>query len=452
MTVDRGRTALGKRLGRLAPGNLPGGRDGRRMLWVALVDRVGSGLWASTSVLYFTFVTRLTVGEIGALAAAAGLAGLVGPPVGGRLADRLPLTRVLIAFQLLRAVAAAGLLVTDGLVPLLALSAAGGFGDRAASVLTKLYASRVAGAERVRYQAVNRTVANAGWTVGGLGAAAVLAVGGETVYRVLLLGDALSFVAAALLTARCADVSAGTRVVTGGAEGEEGGEGGEEAERARPTGPWRDRTYLLYVLTDALLFLDDAVFRVGLPLWAVHATDAPHGAVPLLLVLNSAMVVGLQVPLARFGATTRAAHALLLPLSVVFTVSGVAMAASAVHGAVAAAVCLTVAAAGFTLAEMLHAIVSWELSIALAPDHAQGTYLGVHGLAQASQRAAGPLAVTAAIAAGPFGWGVFGVIIAGGSLAQHRLVRGRLPRAAEPAETEKGKAVVEQAPESVQRS
>ncbi|MFG3021323.1 hypothetical protein ACGFZQ_22700 [Streptomyces sp. NPDC048254] len=46
MTTKPGATARTPRV--------PGGRDGRRMLAIALVDRVGSGLWASVSVLYFT--------------------------------------------------------------------------------------------------------------------------------------------------------------------------------------------------------------------------------------------------------------------------------------------------------------------------------------------------------------------------------------------------------------
>jgi uncharacterized membrane protein YfcA len=84
----------------------------------------------------------------------------------------------------------------------------------------------------------------------------------------------------------------------------------------------------------------------------------------------------------------------------------------------------------FTAAEMLHAAVSWELSVALAPGTAQGAYLGVHGLAQSGQRSVGPLAVTAAIATGPLGWTAFGTVIALTCMFQHRLVRGHLVRPA----------------------
>ncbi|MEW2302975.1 MFS transporter [Streptomyces sp. NPDC006655] len=389
------------------------------MLAIALIDRIGSGLWASVSVLYFTYVSGLSLPEVGTLAAVSGAIGIAGAPLGGRLADRLPLTRVLTACQLLRALASFALLTTDDYTLLLAISAVGALGDRAANVLTKLYATRVAGPERVRYQALSRTLANAGWALGGLAAAAALALGATTAYRWLLAGDAVSFVAIALLTLRCGEPPSASRVVTG--------------FRARPRtpnppGPWRDRTYLAYVATDTVLFLDDAVFKIGLPLSIAHSEHVPHGLAPLLLVLNNVLVVALQVPLARFGTSSEAARRLLVPLSAAFALGGTAMALSATGRTPTAVLLLTAAATAFTLAEMLHATISWELSVALAPATAQGAYLGVHGLAQSAQRSIGPLAVTAAIAVGPLGWSAFGALIALTCGIQHRVVRDRLPR------------------------
>ncbi|MGW3141457.1 MFS transporter [Streptomyces sp. NPDC001139] len=391
------------------------------MLVIALVDRVGSGLWASVSVLYFTYVSGLSLGQVGTLAATAGAIGIAGAPLGGRLADRFPLTRVLITVQLLRALSSLALLTTHDYTLLVAFAAVGGLGDRASSVLTRLYATRAAGPERVRYQAVQRTVANAGWALGGLTAAAALVLGSTAAYQWLLAGDALSFLVSALLTLRCAEPPSASRTVATSKD---------PAPRTKAHSPWRDRTYLAYVATETVLFLDDSVFKVGLPLWIANATHAPHGLAPLLLVLNNVMVVALQVPLARFGTTTAAARALLLPLAAAFALAGVAMTLSATGGTLTATLLLTAAAAAFTLAEILHATVSWELSVALAPDTAQGTYLGVHGLAQSAQRSVGPLVVTAAIATGPVGWSVFGAGIALTCAFQHRLVHDRLTRTA----------------------
>ncbi|WP_445520053.1 MFS transporter [Streptomyces sp. NEAU-174] len=422
------RTALSDRI--------PGGRDGRRMLIVTFVDRIGSGLWGATAALYFTFAAGLSTAEIGLLLAVSGAIGIAGPPLGGLLADRVRLRPLLITVQLVRAAASLALLTTTDLRLLLAIASVGSLGDRAAAVLTKLYATRVAGPERVRYQAISRTAMNVGWAVGGLAAAAALTGGTVTVYRWLLIGDALSFVASALFTLGCAEPPSASRIAATSAPAEPGAPtptGPAPAEPApapapeettAPT-PWRDRRYLAYTASEAVLFLDDSVFKVGLPLWAVTATSTPHQLVPLLLVLNNLLVVLFQVPFARFGATPHTARTSLWPLAGAFLVGGAALAASAVGAPWFAATALVLAATAFTVAEMLHATISWELSVVLAPPTAQGAYLGVHGLAQAAQRSAGPLAVTAAIAAGPLGWLGLGAGLAAMCGAQRHLVRDR---------------------------
>ncbi|WP_349344987.1 MFS transporter [Streptomyces rapamycinicus] len=424
------RTALSDRI--------PGGRDGRRMLIVTFVDRIGSGLWGATATLYFTFAAGLSTAEIGVLLAVSGAIGIAGPPLGGLLADRVRLRPLLISVQLVRAAASLALLTTTDLRLLLAIASVGSLGDRGAAVLTKLYATRVAGSERVRYQAISRTAMNVGWAVGGLAAAAALTGGTVTVYRWLLIGDALSFVASALFTLGCAEPPSASRIAaksastsasasasasaSTSASASASAEPGEStpaecapapaepepepasasvSEKTTAPNPWRDRRYLAYTASEAVLFLDDSVFKVGLPLWAVTATSTPHQLVPLLLVLNNLLVVLFQVPLARFGATSHTARTSLWPLAGAFLAGGAALAASTVGAPWFAAVTLVLAATAFTVAEMLHATISWELSVVLAPPTAQGAYLGVHGLAQAVQRSAGPLAVTAAIAAGP---------------------------------------------------
>ncbi|MDN3295724.1 MFS transporter [Streptomyces ficellus] len=404
------RTALAQRI--------PGGRDGRRMLLVTFIDKTGTGLWATAVALYFTHVTGMSIAQVGILIGVSGGIGIAGAPLAGRLADRFPVTRVLIGTQLLRATALLALLTTHHYALLLLYSALGALPDRASNVLTKLYAARVAGPRRARYQALNRTVSNLGWALGGLGAAAALAVATTTAYQALLVGNALSYVVIAALTLRCAEPPAPSRIAA---------DSTTPAPAATPSSPWRDRTFLLYTATEAALFLDDAILQVGMPLWIAHATDAPVGLAPLLLVLNSVLVVLFQVPLARFGTTPAAARALLVPLALLFTAGCLAMAASAAGGRWFAIAALTVAAVALTFAEMIHAIASWELSIALAPGDAQGAYLGVHGLAASTQRSAGPLLVTAVITAGPLAWPILGAGFAATCLAQRRLVHRRLP-------------------------
>lgn len=416
MSLSRRRAALYARI--------PGGLDGRRMLWIALINKAGTGLWMGAAALYFTLVTGLSVAEVGVLMGVSGAVGIAGAPLAGHLADRFPVTRVIIGAQVQQAIALLALLTTDDFSLLLLYSAVSSLADRGANVLTKLYAARIAGPDRTKYQAVQRSVSNAGWAIGGLAGALALAVGTTHAYQALLVGNVLSFLVAAFLTLRCAEPPSPSRVVT---------DSRAPALHARASSPWRDRPYLLFTATEAALFLDDAVLQVGMPLWIVHATDAPHGLAPLLMVLNCVLVVCCQVPLSRFGSTPDKARGLLVPLATCFVVGCAAMTASVAGGTWLAVSALMVAAVAFTFAEILHAIASWELSIALAPDDAQGAYLGVHGLASSAQRSGGPLLVTAVIAAGPFAWPLLGAGVIATVAAQSRVVRKGLHARRRPA-------------------
>ncbi|MFB4420413.1 MFS transporter [Streptomyces sp. QL37] len=407
---------------------IPGGRDGRRMLVVSVIDKVGTGLWSGAATLYFIYVAHLSVAQIGLLMGLSGILGIAGPPLAGRLADRFPVTRILLAAQLARGAALLALLTTNDYALLVLFSALGSLPDRASSVLTKLFAARVAGPHRIRYQAIQRTAANIGWAVGAAGAAAALTVGTTTSYQALLLANVASYAVIGVLTLRCAEPAAPARVVAGttspaGLKGVLRAPSGPAATVTAAATPWRDRRYLAFTGSEIWLFLDDSILQVGFPLWIVHATDAPVGLAPLVLVLNSVLVIALQVPLSRFGETRAAARRLLFPIGAAFLTGGVALAASAGGGPWFATAAVLLAATAFTLAEILHSLSSWELSIALAPGEAQGAYIGVHGLAQSAQRSLGPVVVGAAVGAGPFAWPVLGATLVVACLVQHRLVR-----------------------------
>lgn len=390
------------------------------MLLAQFLDRTGSGVWAAASVLYFTYVTHLDAQQVGLLLGVAAVAGIAGSPIAGWLAERMPVRGLLIGSHLLRLVTMGLLLVFSSFDALLLVVAVTCLGERAAKTLEMLFATRVAGEKRGTYQALFRTVANAGTALGAGIAAIGLAIGTRDAYRALIIADALSFVLAAALVWRTAE----PRVAAPTAEPAPTG----TAPAAEPAhSPWRDRGYLLFVLLDIPMCLDDSVLNVGLPLWLVNHTTAPHIFVPAFLALNTVLVVVLQLRVsARAEGPRRAAGAVAL-YGVSLLACCLVLATSTGGGAWTASIALLLAAVLVTLAELMRSVSSWELAVSLAPPQARASYLGVAGMSQSVQKSLGPLLLTGAVmTAGPVGWLALGTAVTGISLVQRRSCLQRL--------------------------
>ncbi|THA29858.1 MFS transporter [Streptomyces sp. A1277] len=391
------------------------------MLLALAVDRTGSGLWAASSVLYLAFVTHLSAQQIGVLLGTAGVAGIAGSPLAGRLAGRFPVRPLLIGCHLLRLVTLTLVLLCTRFDALLVVVAVTYLGDRAAKTLEMLFATRAAGERRAAYQALSRSAANAGYGVGAGIAAIGLAVGTTDAYRALILGNVLSFVVAAALVWRT---------------GEPGGRTAEVARAVpvpgaaapvRPKGPWQDRGYLRFALLDIPMNLDDSVLGVGLPLWLVNRTFAPHALVPAFLGINTVLVVVLQLPVSRRAEGPRKAVRAVLLYGALMFVCCALLAGATGCGTCAAAAVLLAAAVLVTMAELMRSVSSWELAVLLAPPDERAAYLGVAGMSQSIQKSAGPPLLTGVVmAAGPAGRLALGVVVAGLAVAQQRCCAVRL--------------------------
>lgn len=385
--------------------NPPGGRNARIMLLALAVDRTGSGLWAASSVLYLTFVTHLSAQQIGVLLGVAGVAGIAGSPLAGRLAGRFPVRSLLIGCHLLRLVTLVLVLVCTGFDALLPVVAVTYLGDRAAKTLEMLFATRAAGERRAAYQALSRSAANAGYGVGAGIAAIGLAVGTTGAYRVLILGNALSFVVAAVLVWRT-DEPSGSAVEAARSGGAAPAAPGEDKGVVRGGSPWRDRGYLGFVLLDIPMNLDDSILAVGLPLWLVNRTSAPHALVPAFLVINTVLVVVLQLSVSKRAEGPRQAARAVLLYGVLMLACCGFLAVATRGGAWTAGAVLLAAALLVTLAELMRSVSSWELAVLLAPQDARAAYLGVAGMSQSIQKSAGPPLLTGVVMAAewPAGW------------------------------------------------
>ncbi|MFD0683672.1 MFS transporter [Actinomadura fibrosa] len=359
----------------------------RRLLWGRGISALGDGLWFTIWALFFTRVLHLSPALVGAAMAAAGGAALaVAIPIGA-LADRYSPRRILVAVTLLRAAAAAAYLAVDGtwwfLVVTIAFTAPA---NGATAVRTALVAGLVTDTEaRVGALARQRVAQHVGYAAGaGLGAL-VLAADRPSAYLAAVVGNALSFVVLAAVTATIPDVPPAR---------ESAAESGD-AGAARLV--LRDRPYLAVVGATAVLSLCWAMLSTGLPLWIARSTDLPLGLSGAVVVISSIGIAALQVPASRLAATTAQAARTAVWAGAALAASCVLLATTA-GGAGALAASVVIAAALLHLAgELGFVAASWGLSITLMREDARGAYQGATEAATATVQMAGPAVFTLAL-------------------------------------------------------
>src|SRR5262249_47780046 len=151
---------------------------------------------------------------------------------------------------------------------------------------------------------------------------------------------------------------------------------------------------------DAVLALNATVLVIGLPIWVVTRTSAPASLVAVLLLLNTVLVIALQVRAAAGAESVPGAGRALAWGGVGVAGSCVLFATSAaVPGTVAVVAVLVLAAVVLTAGELWHAAGAWGVSFGLAPEETRGRYLAVFSLGLATAEVIGPVLVASVVVA-----------------------------------------------------
>ncbi|WP_406367373.1 MFS transporter [Streptomyces sp. NBC_00645] len=359
------------------------------------VYTVGSGLYLTAGVLYFTQAAHLPAGQVGI---GLGIAGLVALALGvavGHLADSHGARGVYAATLVVQALTTAAFVLADSFWPFV-LAVCSATGAKAAGIAARSPLIRHYGGDRPQeFRAYLRAVTNVGISLGALGAGWVVQVGTLTAYQLMLIGNAIAFLVAAALLVLLPPV----------------------APVPAAGGPrWtalRDRPYLLLTAVDGVMAIQFKVLTVAIPLWLVGATAAPHWLISGTMITGTVIVVVFQVRASR-GVTSPAAggHA-YRRAGVAFLVSCSMVSLSAGVPAWAAATLLIAAVVIHTIGELWHSAAGFEVSFALAPPHATGQYLGVFGLGAGLAEAVGPgLLIALCVTWGRPGWYVVGALFA----------------------------------------
>jgi MFS family permease len=362
----------------------------RRLALSALVDRFGNGLFMTTSVLFFTRSVGLSVGQVGLGLTIAGGCGVAASIPAGHAADRWDPRRL---FVWLALVEAAGMLSYAGVHSmwtfLLVACLVEGAMQASSTVRNTLIAVALPPEQRALTRSYLRVATNLGIGAGSAVGAIALQLDTRTAYLSLIDLDALTFLVSAALLVWLPLVALPHHM-------------GDRRGRLRAL---TDGPYLAITALNAVMILQFGIFNVGLPLWIAGHTHAPRILVAVVLVLNTALIVLLQMRATRRIDTIQRAARAAWHSGLLIGVACLVYAASGSAGAWAATIVLVVGSIVQTFGEMLSAASGWTLSYDLAAPDAPGAYQGVFNGGFAAGQMLAPLVITVtAIHLGGIGW------------------------------------------------
>ncbi|GAA2391756.1 MFS transporter [Streptomyces glaucosporus] len=359
---------------------LPDPGDPRLLAVSWLVKTVGSGLYLTTSTLFFTRVAGLPVHQVASGLTAAGIVGLAGAVPLGRLADRFGPRRtytVLLGVQFATMAALAFVRTFPAFLALIVVFLLAEQGSTAAR--GALVATVGEGAERVRLRAYLRVVTNIGITIGAAASALVIQADTEAGYMALLWCTALTYPGAAVplwwLRAR------GTRPA---------------APAAHTGSGWqvlRDRRYAAVTLICGVLSLQAQVLSFAVPLWVLQHTEAPPVLVSGIVAVNTVMVICLQIRFSRGADDDSRAARMCRNAGIALFAACALVAFTGGMSGWSATVLLLLFAAALTFGELWLSAGSFGLSFSLAPEGMHGQYQGFFSLGRGAATAVAPVLI-----------------------------------------------------------
>lgn len=368
--------------------------DQWRLVSSSFVNRLGSGLYATISILYFTHVRHLDAELVGVGLTIAGAIGLLsGIPV-GHLADRRGPRLVTIVTLLVQAATMASFLFVRNWQTFTALAALDMLAMSANNASRGALIARVGGDNPAAFRARLRSYVNLALLLGTGGAVVAIQIDTVAAYSALILFNAATFLLAAALLLR---VPSYAPLPT--------------TEKVTVLSVLKDRPYTVFAAMNGVLGFQYVVFLIVLPIWISAHTSAPRWNVALAFLLNAGLCIVLQV---RLGSKVET----LKDGGIALRRTGLLLLAScglfALATGVSAWVATTLILAGVivhSVGEVLSASAGFALGFGLAPDHRQGQYQGLLGLWFDIGQAVGPALTTyLCIGHGQVGWAVLALV------------------------------------------
>lgn len=330
------------------------------------IDALGRGLFIYFYLLYLTKDVGFNLNTAGAVLSVVTAFGLAVTPIAGSLVDRVGARQMLVASQIICAVGYAGLLFVPESVPLLLLTA--GLVTVGECVFWVGYpnlVSQIADEKhRDRWFAFMGMSRTAGFGLGGLIAAGVIAIVGTHGYRVLLGANVCTFaIAATIILVRVPSIA--------------------RSMSTREHGGWlaviRDRTIMQLAAAHGFGVLAILLVFQGLPLYVVDELELPAWVPGVLLGVNTFFLASGQSLGLKFVAGWRRTRIYVLCASI-WVLGAVLFALGEIMPAMLLIPYLLLAMALTSGGEVFHYPLNGSVPVAFAPEELRGRYLALFSL------------------------------------------------------------------------
>lgn len=377
---------------------------------VELADAVGLGMYLSSSVLFLNRAVELSNHEVGLVLGASGVASLLGAMPISRAAERFGARSALCLLFLVRAAAFFALSQVTSVTGALLVSLVAGLLSRGIGPLIQsamLAAGHGDKSGEVNLLARLRTLRNAGMAAGALPAGWAITMDDRWAYQLVLGSSAVLFVCCAVIC----------RLFPADSDGPYGKKAGAAANRS---GILRNRPFLGITVLFGSLTLSALVLAIGMPLWIVQETEAPGWSVTLCQLLNTVLVVLLQVRVSRNSEKHRKARKMMVWGGILSTLAAVSVPLTGSAGPYQAVALVAVAATLFTLAELYIVAGCTGAALLHIPEERRTGYLAAFNLGFAAATVIGPVLISTTLEWGAWswaGWAAFFLIVGAGALA-----------------------------------
>ena len=364
-----------------------------------LISSTGYGLYTAGSVIFLVKVAKIPEATVGLGLSLAGLLAVLLAVHLGKVADRLGARDAAIGFNALLVVFLTALVFARSSAVFIVLAGAIGIAESGGMISRSALVGKLVPKEaRVALSAANRVLTNIGFSLGTLLAGLAIGINTTASYTSLVLGMALASMLTTFTSLRLPRDARSRH-------------SGETAKR-------RDKYDLPYVavsVVSGLTMIGNTILTVGLPLWVITDTGAPHEVAAWMIIGNTVLVILLQVKVSKGADTVRGARR-MQRFAFLALIAASALATLTYHkGAVLGTVLIVLDVMLLTLAELWGESANWSLRFGLADARKQGAYAGMFQMGNSIATVLGPTAVTYFVARFvPEGWFVLALIFAVG--------------------------------------